>query len=501
VSASVSRIVAHPIIPSSTRAHGTKLVLLLVAVLVLAMTAIAAVSPSPARALSMFSTRCDGVALRSRPSTSSTKLATLDKGVRVVAIDKVSGGGWRTVCAGTTSKGTAWYKLSVVNSKDVKARYGVSSVYVASSLLKKLYAMSYKKTLCSGVSLRTSSSTSGTKEASLPAGAKVTVSATVAGGGWNATCAGKAVAGSSWYRIKEVNGTSVQTLYGVTTVYGASGLFTSWNADSTAAQPSPTPKPTATPTPKPTPSATPRPSATPKPTPTPTPKPTATPPAPTPAPTSSPVASQYFEGIDISHWQGVVDWPQVKAAGKRFVYLKATESTDFIDSTYATNRAQAKGQGLKVGAYHFARPGTNAGDAVAEADWFIKNAAPVSGELIPVLDLEVSGGLTDAQLEAWTKAFLDRVYALTGVRGAIYVSPSFWSTYVGNSTKIAAAGYKVLWVAHWTSGSTPTTPGANWNGNGWTFWQYTSSGTVPGISGRIDLDRYRFTTWSRVLIP
>ena len=53
---------------------------------------------------------------------------------------------------------------------------------------------------------------------------------------------------------------------------------------------------------------------------------------------------------------------------------------------------------------------------------------------------------------------MDRVYALTGVKGAIYVSPSFWSSNVGNSTKIAIAGYKVLWIAHWTTGSTPTVP-------------------------------------------
>ena len=166
-----------------------------------------------------------------------------------------------------------------------------------------------------------------------------------------------------------------------------------------------------------------------------------------------------MEGIDVSHWQETIDWAKVAGAGKKFAYLKATESTDFLDNKYATNRSKAKANGIKVGAYHFARPGTNTDDAVNEATWFIKNAAPISGELLPVLDLEVTGGLTDAQLEAWTKAFMDRVYSLTGVRGAIYVSPSFWSSNVGNSTKIAAAGYKVLWIAHWTTGVRPDRPG------------------------------------------
>ena len=465
--ASSPRFVAQPATTSPSGVRPSTTVVLLVATLLLAMFAFAASAPAPAKALTLLQTRCDGVGLRTSPSTTSTKKATLDKGIKVVAVSRVSGGSWRTECAGTTSSGSSWYKLSVVNGTKVSSKYGVSYVYVASSLVKKLYNFGYRKTACDGVSLRTSASTGATKKASLAAGVKVTVSATVTGGSWSATCAGKAVSGTSWYRIKEVNGKSVSSLYGVSSVYAAKGLFVLWSSTTSTSSPAPTSTPNATPAP-----------------------------TPTPTPTTG-----YWEGIDVSHWQGTIDWVKVKGAGKRFVYLKATESTDFLDNTYASNRTKAKGQGLKVGAYHFARPGTNSGDAVAEANWFIKNAAPVSGELIPVLDLEVSGGLSDAQLEAWTKSFLDRVYTLTGVRGAIYVSPSFWTNYVGNSTRIAAAGYKVLWVAHWTSSSSPTTPASNWNGNGWTFWQYTSSGTVAGISGRVDLDRYRFKDWTQVLVP
>ncbi len=247
---------------------------------------------------------------------------------------------------------------------------------------------------------------------------------TVAGGSWSTTCAGKAVSGKTWYAIKQINGTSVSSLYGVSTVYAASGLLVNWRCAEHHVDPvaDPTPKPTPTPTPKPTP--------TPTPVTSPSPGETS---APTPTPTFPPTNS-YWEGIDVSHWQGTIDWAKVKTAGKRFAYMKASESTDFIDDHYATNRAQAKAQGIKVGAYHFARPSTTSGDAVAEANWFIKNAAPVSGELIPVLDLEVTGGLTDAQLASWTKAFMDRVYTLTGIKGAIYVSPSFWTNNVGNST-------------------------------------------------------------------
>ena len=399
--------------------------------------------------------------LRSRPSTSSTKMATLSKGIKVVAVDKVSGGSWRSTCAGTTATGSSWYKITVANGKDVRTRFGVSAVYAATSLFKKLYSMTYKKAACDGVNLRTSASTSGTRKASLAAGTKVTVIGTVSGGSWSATCAGDGVSGSSWYKINQVNGKSTSSLYGVSALYGAKGLFTSLSSETPTSNPTPAPSPT-----------------------------------PSPSPTSG-----YMEGIDVSHWQETIDWVKVAGAGKKFAFIKATESTDFLDNLYATNRSKAKANGIKVGAYHFARPGTNSNDAVNEANWFIKNAGPISGELLPVLDLEQTGGLTDAQLEAWTQAFMDRVYTLTGVRGAIYVSPSFWSNNVGNSTKIAAAGYKVLWIAHWTSGSAPTVPGSNWNGNGWTFWQYTSSGAVNGISGRVDLNRYRFGDLGKVLIP
>ena len=181
--------------------------------------------------------------------------------------------------------------------------------------------------------------------------------------------------------------------------------------------------------------------------------PTATP-APTPTPTPSAWAS-YTQGIDISHWQGTIDWAKVAASGKRFAFIKASDGVRdaagkmFVDTTYPTNRAQAKANGMFLGAYHFARPELTlidlvgvldpVPDAVAEADHFIDTATPRSGEMIPVLDLEDYGktatnpGLSPTDLQTWVRAFLERVYERTGVRAAIYVSPSFWSTRMGNS--------------------------------------------------------------------
>jgi GH25 family lysozyme M1 (1,4-beta-N-acetylmuramidase) len=443
--------------------------LALVATLVLALVAIDASAPAPTLAATAYAARCDGVAIRSRPSTAGTKLATISKGTRIVAVSRVTGGSWRTRCAGVTARGSSWYRITVVNGKTAASRFGRTYVYAATSLFRKLYTMTELGTACDGVSLRTAAKTTATRKATLPKGTKVISIGSVSGGSWSATCAGKAVSGTTWYKINSVGGKSVSSLYGVSYVYAAKGLFAPWGTVST------------------------EPERTPTPTPTPTPAPDA---SPTPTPTSA-----YIEGIDVSHWQGTIDWAKVKAAGKKFAFLKASEHTSFVDDKYATNRANAKAQGILVGAYHFARPDTSVNDAINEADHFIDTAKPVAGELLPVLDLEVSGGLTDAQVAAWAKAFLDRVYERTGVKGAIYMSPSFWTNYAGNSPNLVNAGYKVLWIAHWTTGPAPTVPASNWGGNGWTFWQYTSDGSVSGISGRVDLNRYRHSTFTPVLIP
>jgi hypothetical protein len=154
------------------------------------------------------------------------------------------------------------------------------------------------------------------------------------------------------------------------------------------------------------------------PTPTPTPSPTPSP-TPTPPPTPDP---GYIEGIDISHWQGPIDWPAVAASGREFAFMKASESTTYVDPTYPTNDAGARAAGLVVGAYHFARPDLTPGDAVAEADHFANQLHLVSGDLPPVLDLEQTGGLGVPDLHAWVEAFLEQLHADRGARDHLRVA-------------------------------------------------------------------------------
>ena len=228
--------------------------------------------------------------------------------------------------------------------------------------------------------------------------------------------------------------------------------------------------------PHPTPSAKPKPSPSPTPTPTPTPSPTP--------------GSTYVDGIDVSYHQGTIGWSQVAAAGKRFAFVRATAGTLTADSAYAVNHSGARAAGLAVGSYHFANPDTAANDAANEASWFFRNASIASGDLIPVLDFETSNGLSAAALTTWAQTWLEYVSGATGVRPIIYTTPTFWTNSMANTDWFARNGYAVLWIANWTSASQPTVPAGNWGGSGWTFWQHSSNGTVPGISGSVDLDRF-----------
>lgn len=287
--------------------------------------------------------------------------------------------------------------------------------------------------------LRTAPDLGGAVKDVLDAGGTITADGEVTGDSWSVTCEGDH-ADNSWFKIVAVNGKSTSSLYGVSAVYAATGLFDAW----------------------------------------------------------TPPSTNYLEGIDISHWQGSVDFARVRAAGKRFVIAKATEGIGFTDENWTKYRANAQAAGLAVTGYHFARPDGNPTKPREEARWFVSQLNLQPGMIIPALDLERGGSLGRTALTAWVQAWLDEVYALTGTRAMIYVSPSFWRSYLGDTRTFADQGYDVLWVAHWGV-SSPSVPASNWGGKGWTFWQYTSDGSVPGISGRVDLNRYNGTDLTKVI--
>jgi GH25 family lysozyme M1 (1,4-beta-N-acetylmuramidase) len=205
------------------------------------------------------------------------------------------------------------------------------------------------------------------------------------------------------------------------------------------------------------------------------------------APSPAESAGQ-LQGVDVSQYQGYIDWRAV-ARTQHFAIARATLGNSYVDTYYAVNRYRARNAHVRFGAYHFAKPGTNYNDAVREADHFVRTAQLRRGDLIPALDIEVNGGLGVRALQTWVRTWLARVAWKVGAKPMIYASPSFWTTYMGNTTWFANNGYKTLWIAHWNVTS-PRVPAANWGGRGWTFWQWTSCGRVSGISGCVDRDRY-----------
>lgn len=199
-------------------------------------------------------------------------------------------------------------------------------------------------------------------------------------------------------------------------------------------------------------------------------------------PTSpEPDGGDRVRGIDVSRWQGTIDWNAVAGDDVGFAFIKATEGGDFTDPRFAMNWAAARQAGVLRGAYHFYRPQTS---ATKQAEHFIRTVALAPGDLPPVLDVEVTDGASPDSIARGVRTWLETVERATGRRPIIYTRASFWTPSVG-----AALSEYPLWVAHYGAAS-PNLP-AGWQR--WTFWQFTDEGTVGGIAGPVDLDWFNGT--------
>jgi lysozyme len=198
------------------------------------------------------------------------------------------------------------------------------------------------------------------------------------------------------------------------------------------------------------------------------------------------IAGPRVPGIDVSKYQGRIDWEAVATTPVRFAVLRATLGNDYRDGRYAGNAAGARRNGLTVGAYHYAKPGLARRDPRVEADHFLDVIGLRAGDVIPVLDIEETGGLGPRQLRTWASAWLQRVYERTGVRAMIYSGISFWHGSMRNTASFARLDHP-LWVAHWYVGA-PDVPGRRWGGRGYTIWQWSAAGRIAGIDGPVDRD-------------
>jgi lysozyme len=219
-------------------------------------------------------------------------------------------------------------------------------------------------------------------------------------------------------------------------------------------------------------------------------------------------AATVVEGVDVYDGQGTIDWTKVKAAGRDFAFIKATQGDYNTQKTFAANWSGTKAAGIFRSPYHFFDPTI---DGVAQANHFLTvlsgQGGLQPGDLPPMLDIEcpVSSSQTTAQSQApnceytgndgWvaTATLVQRVFdwlatveQATGRKAIIYSYPS-WFADVG-LTDARLAGYP-LYIA--TLSNTCASVPAPWMKT--VFWQYSFTGTVSGIPGTVDLDRFMGT--------
>jgi lysozyme len=190
-----------------------------------------------------------------------------------------------------------------------------------------------------------------------------------------------------------------------------------------------------------------------------------------------------IHGIDVSKFQGDIDWNAVADGGVKFAWIKATEGGDRADEHFQANWTGAKAAGIPRGAYHFVywcRP------PLEEMSWFEQNAPVEEDALPPVLDVEATPTsptchrhLEQQSAIAEMQVMLQEMERHYGKRPIIYTTVDFYEAILSDG---AFMDYPI-WVR-----STKHHPAVKYGSRAWQFWQYQSDGSAPGIGGHVDRD-------------
>lgn len=186
-----------------------------------------------------------------------------------------------------------------------------------------------------------------------------------------------------------------------------------------------------------------------------------------------------FDGIDISKHQGNINWEELKKNTKiKFVYIKATEGTDYVDPKYQENIRNARKHGFKVGSYHF----LSTRSAVTTQFYnFVRTAKREDQDLLPVIDVERLKPWTPQQLRDSLKVFADLVEDYYGCKPMIYASEKFFTSNLGR-----AFSQYPLFIAKYS----PNQPSVGYK---WVLWQFAENGlfkAVKGNGGLVDMSRF-----------
>lgn len=185
-----------------------------------------------------------------------------------------------------------------------------------------------------------------------------------------------------------------------------------------------------------------------------------------------------MKGIDVSQWQGYIDFEAVKRAGIELVYIKASEGTDFVDPFFYRNYANAKNAGIPVGFYHYLTA-QNTVQARQEAYHFVSVTEGLVNDGRMVMDMEDIEGLDREEVNQIARTFLRSVEEFSGRSAAIYVDDDTASGILEEGLTLYP-----LWIAQYdVEEPTRNIPWESWAG-----WQYTDLGRVAGIQGNVDRD-------------
>lgn len=190
-----------------------------------------------------------------------------------------------------------------------------------------------------------------------------------------------------------------------------------------------------------------------------------------------------YEGMDVSNWQGYIDYEAVKNAGIEVVYIKASQGSNIKDAYFDINYENARQNGVKVGFYHFLTA-TNEEEAQAEARFFSRVISGKTADCKLVMDYEVFGGVGREQINNIARVFLETVEEITNKEIIIYSDLSN----AQNTFDASLAQDYELWLAYYGNYNELINVPTNWQR--YIGIQYSDRGIVNGVSGRVDRDLF-----------
>lgn len=196
-------------------------------------------------------------------------------------------------------------------------------------------------------------------------------------------------------------------------------------------------------------------------------------------------SSTIYNGVDVSQYQGDIDFTQVKGAGFKVVYIRAGWGDNNTDPYFEQNYKKASAAGMQIGFYYYVTA-TTVEEAKSQAQYFGSLLAHKNYDGHPAMDFEEFGNLSAAEIQAIGLAFLQELQAVTNVVPMIYTDASNATDLWGD----AFADYP-LWIADYTGNALPDNP--VWDA--WTAYQYGQSSTVKGIGDEVDLDYFSAGTF------